>query len=503
MVVEEVHKIFRRVRLWRRFKSWLFAKLDIGVHRPPDGEHVLKGVSFKVYPGEIFCLMGRNGCGKTILMSILSGFLDATSGNVSVNGFDVHHSVTLSRECVGFSPQSIFFLDNMTVEEQFMFAAALKSIPRRIALCDIEVVLKMVRPSHSFSFHSPSDVQLDIYDKRAWLPFRLSEGEKKRVQIGLAFIGNPQVILIDDLSTGLDAWSKRTVWKALQEMKQNRSVIITSHDPLEASYIADRLGILEDGMMKANGSPVFLKSRYVNFQPLALSPSHLPVDRLRYLVARRFETGYRVRMIESGDIMESQQLVAETILARCPNAQSMNDLGVELVWKIPFSDSVALKGLLYQLEHDAARLGIRDLSVGTTDIVEVLERACEDNTAEAERVSRSLTAVFCVTTVSQRKARQTELQSHMAWASYFSRVTQDSELRKSNTRMPSNLFRRVSEQARNVDLDCSARSTESSHWSSLAWTADTAECESSVVVNPHSCFNQGVKMVMSSGSEAI
>lgn len=69
------------------------------------------------------------------------------------------------------------------------------------------------------------------------------------------------MVLIDDLSTGLDAISKRIVWNALRDMKKGRSIIVTSQDPLEATMIADRVGILEEGFLKANGSPVFLKSR--------------------------------------------------------------------------------------------------------------------------------------------------------------------------------------------------------------------------------------------------
>lgn len=98
--------------------------------------------------------MGHSGCGKTVLMSILSGFLDATSGNVVLNGFDVHRDVGNSRRSVGFSPQSIFFLDAMTVNEQYIFASRLRGISVFEGACEIELILKMVHTTYISSIFS-------------------------------------------------------------------------------------------------------------------------------------------------------------------------------------------------------------------------------------------------------------------------------------------------------------------------------------------------------------
>eukprot|EP01054_Gregarina_sp_Poly1_P010376 Gregarina_sp_Poly_1__10375@NODE_742_length_6486_cov_31_922729_g553_i0_p1_GENE_NODE_742_length_6486_cov_31_922729_g553_i0NODE_742_length_6486_cov_31_922729_g553_i0_p1_ORF_typecomplete_len1825_score202_40ABC_tran/PF00005_27/1_8e27ABC_tran/PF00005_27/6_4e18ABC2_membrane_3/PF12698_7/1_3e24ABC2_membrane_3/PF12698_7/8_8e21AAA_21/PF13304_6/3e11AAA_21/PF13304_6/2_7ABC2_membrane/PF01061_24/2_1e07ABC2_membrane/PF01061_24/9_4e02ABC2_membrane/PF01061_24/3_7e06AAA_15/PF13175_6/2e05AAA_15/PF13175_6/4_9e03AAA_ len=422
VVVDEVHKIFVANRLsFQRFVDWMCVKLDIGVRRPPEGFHALKGVSLIVYPGEITVLMGRNGSGKSTLMSVLSGFLDATSGNVSVGGYDVHRVVGRARQCVGFSPQSTFFLDAMTVGEQFRFAASLKNIPPHIAACDIEVILKM----------------LNIYDKVDWLPKRLSEGEKKRISIGLAFMGNPKVIMIDDLSTGLDVLSRRIVWNALREMKKHRAIIVTSHSPDEACQIADRVAILEQGQLKCNGSPIFLKSR--------------------------FELGYTLSLIDTEEYEDTRHQVSDIVLSRCPNATLMNALGIELLYKIPFSDAQHIRGLLKDLEYNMDRLGLRCLSIGTTTLTEVLEKTCEDTTAEAEI----------------RKARQAEIHSQMALASYLTRMLSASkgdavDPLRHTSQAPNSIrvIRRVSDPK--MEPEYSARSTESSHWSSLAISADTA-----------------------------
>lgn len=425
VVVDEVHKIFVLNRLsFRRFVDWMCVKLDIGVRRPPEGFHALKGISFTVYPGEITVLMGRNGSGKSTLMSVLSGFLDATSGNVSVGGYDVHRVVGQARQCVGFSPESTFFLDAMTVGEQFEFAASLKNIPSHIAVCDTEVILKM----------------LHMYDKINWLPKRLSEGEKKRISIGLAFLGNPRVVLIDDLSTGLDVLSRRIVWNALRKMKKGRAIIVTSHSPDEACKIADRIAILEQGQLKCNGSPVFLKSR--------------------------FETGYTLSLVDTEEFEDTRHQVSDIVLSRCPNASLMNVLGVELLYKIPFSEASQMRGLLKDLEYNLDRLGLRCMSIGTTELTEVLERACEDTTAEAER----------------RKARQAEIHSQMALASYLNRMLSavqggepnESVRHVSQATNSVRVIRRVSEALQLQDGELSAKSTESSHWSSLALSMDTA-----------------------------
>eukprot|EP01053_Blabericola_migrator_P008441 Blabericola_migrator_1__8440@NODE_43_length_16904_cov_225_701966_g39_i0_p1_GENE_NODE_43_length_16904_cov_225_701966_g39_i0NODE_43_length_16904_cov_225_701966_g39_i0_p1_ORF_typecomplete_len1843_score264_56ABC_tran/PF00005_27/6_2e30ABC_tran/PF00005_27/3_4e18ABC2_membrane_3/PF12698_7/8e18ABC2_membrane_3/PF12698_7/1_8e16AAA_21/PF13304_6/3e09AAA_21/PF13304_6/2_3ABC2_membrane/PF01061_24/0_0012ABC2_membrane/PF01061_24/3_8e02ABC2_membrane/PF01061_24/0_00019SMC_N/PF02463_19/12SMC_N/PF02463_19/0_038SMC_N/ len=416
--VEEVHKIFVLHKLsFKRLMNWICLKLDVGVRKPPEGFHALKGVSFTVYPGEIAVLMGRNGSGKTTLMSILSGLLDASSGNVTVAGYDVHRMVTQARKSVGFAPQSTFFLDGMTVLEQFQFAARLKNIPSHIAACDIEVILKM----------------LDMYDKMDWMPRRLSEGEKKRISIGLAFLGNPKVVLIDDLSTGLDVLSRRVVWNALREMKRSRAIIVVSHCPEEACQIADRVLLLDKGQLKCDGSPVFLKSR--------------------------FETGYTLTLIDTEEFEDSRHQVSDIVLSRCPNASLTTPASVEISYTIPFTDAAHIRALLQDLEYNMPRLGLRKLSIGTTTFSEVLEKACEDTTADAER----------------RKARQAEIQSQLALTSYLHRMLSTDGGATAERPPPGvstlRVVRRVSEP---LSHEISAKSTESSHWSSLAISADTA-----------------------------
>ncbi|EZG79050.1 ATP-binding ABC transporter, partial [Gregarina niphandrodes] len=310
IIVDQVHKIYvtRRVS-WQRLKNWVKRKLDIGLIQPPSGQHVLKGISFRVCAGQLVVFMGRNGSGASTLLSIIGGLQDATSGNVFISGHDIHRHVSAARRRIGYCPQTNFFLDRMTIGEQMSFAATLKGVPRHIANCDIEVTLRM----------------LELYDKIDWLPHRLSHGEKKRVAIAMALIGNPRCIVIDDLSTGLDVLSRRVIWRTLRELKQNRAIVVSTHCPNEADFIADKLGVLEGGTLKALGSPLFLKTR--------------------------FDDGYCLSLYDSGRIENLSSKLLSVIGDYSTDIVPASAYGIQLSYKLPYKCTRHIPTILQILEQ--------------------------------------------------------------------------------------------------------------------------------------------------------
>lgn len=361
IIISEVHKIFTNKFVdWRRVKNWVKRKLEIGLLRVPSGFHGLKGVSFKVHKGEVCCLMGRNGSGKTALLNILCGFSDATSGNVSIGGLDVHNAIGLARKSVGFAPSSTFFLEGMTVNEQFHFAAQLKHIPSHTASCEVEVALRLI----------------EMYDKRNFLPHLLSTGEKKRVSIGLAFLGNPRAIIIDGLSTALDTGSKQIIYRALEEMRKDRAVLVSTNSCEDADAVADRIIVLENGRVKANGSPLFLKSKFDNGVILSMVDSGKPPP----------QTADETKFENAGfSLRNNVEARLRMVRSFCPSALSLNSFGVELKFRIGNEHRDRVPKLVDYLEQQGPRLGVRNVTVSSTDLACILQRIAEDTAADIER----------------------------------------------------------------------------------------------------------------------
>jgi ABC-2 type transport system ATP-binding protein len=197
-----------------------------------NGFQALKGVSLDIRRGEVLALLGPNGAGKTTLISIICGLVNATSGAVMVDGYNVAKDFRQTRKLIGLVPQELTTDQFETVFNTVSFSRGLHGCKKDPAL--IERVLK----------------SLSLWDKRDNSLRELSGGMKRRVLIAKALAHEPKVLFLDEPTAGVDVSLRHGMWRVVEELRsQGVTIIMTTHYIEEAEEIADRVGVINHGQL--------------------------------------------------------------------------------------------------------------------------------------------------------------------------------------------------------------------------------------------------------------
>ncbi len=194
-------------------------------------------VSFTVEQGEVLGFLGPNGAGKSTTMNILTGFLSATSGTVKINGHDILEEPEEARSHIGYLPELPPLYMDMTVLEYLRFVADLKNIPMDQRDQQLARIMALVR----------------ITDVRKRLIRNLSKGYKQRVGIAQALVGEPEIIILDEPTVGLDPKQIKEIRSTIKNLGKKHTVILSSHILSEVAATCDRVIIINDGKLVASG----------------------------------------------------------------------------------------------------------------------------------------------------------------------------------------------------------------------------------------------------------
>ncbi len=204
------------------------------------GEHVaIDNLSFRVEKGQICGFLGPNGAGKSTTMNILTGYIAASGGTVTIDGKDIQKQPEEAKRKIGYLPELPPLYMEMTVEEYLAFVAQLKRIEAKERRAQIQKVMEMTQ----------------ISDMRGRLIRNLSKGYRQRVGLAQAVLGDPEVIVLDEPSVGLDPKQIIEIRDLIRELGKNHTIILSSHILSEVSAVCDHIMIIAHGQLVASDSP--------------------------------------------------------------------------------------------------------------------------------------------------------------------------------------------------------------------------------------------------------
>jgi ABC-2 type transport system ATP-binding protein len=203
------------------------------------GEYeALRGISFEIAEGEVFGLLGPNGAGKTTTIEILEGYRSRDAGEVDVLGFDPGRAGPAFRERIGVVLQQSQLWPTITVAETHRMFAGYYDRPR-----DVDEVIKLV----------------GLEEKRDARVKTLSGGQKRRLDLGVALVGDPDLVFLDEPTTGFDPAARRAAWDMIRALRSlGKTILLTTHYLDEAEQLADRVAVLREGQIIREGTPAEL-----------------------------------------------------------------------------------------------------------------------------------------------------------------------------------------------------------------------------------------------------
>ncbi|MBR3133101.1 MAG: ABC transporter ATP-binding protein [Clostridia bacterium] len=199
----------------------------------------VKNISFEVGEGEIVGFLGPNGAGKSTTMNMITGFIEPSGGQIIVDGFDIDKKPKKAKKQIGYMPENVPLYNDLTVKEFIAYMADLKLVKRADKKAEIERVLNAA----------------NIKDVENKLIKNISRGYKQRVSLAGALVGNPKILILDEPTVGLDPKQVTEIRDLIRSLKENHTVILSSHILSEVSQMCNKIIIINEGEIVKIGTP--------------------------------------------------------------------------------------------------------------------------------------------------------------------------------------------------------------------------------------------------------
>ena len=256
-----------------------------GLKKTYGKQEALRGIDFEIAAGEVFGLLGPNGAGKTTTIEILEGYRERDGGEVSVLGADPWNAGRAWRERVGVVLQSSSLYPHLTVRESLELFGGYYTSSRPAAEV-IEIV----------GLEEKADARCRT----------LSGGQKRRLDLGLALVGNPELIFLDEPTTGFDPGARRAAWETIRNLRSlGTTILLTTHYLDEAEQLADRVAVLRDGEIikigtpsELTGGPLRTEIRYLSGGEVVVERPEEPTRRLYELTEAALARGEELEELE-------------------------------------------------------------------------------------------------------------------------------------------------------------------------------------------------------------
>ena len=295
---------------------------------------VINNFNAEFFSNEIFCLLGNNGTGKTTLFNIMSGIMNPDEGDITYKGISLISNKSYLYQKISLCPQENILFEYLSVLEHLELFQDLKL--KQINHDEINNLIK----------------ELDLLDKENIPCGELSYGQKRKLSFALSLIGNSQIILLDEPTSGMDPISKKTFWKLLKKNKNDKIIILTTHSFEEAENLGDRIGFILDANFICYGNPSFLKEKY---------PCGITI---------------KILLNKSKDkIDEDKQKIISQIKAYDKDATIGLSLNKVLSLNIQL-DNKNMNNIFEFLEKSKEDLGIEDYFLRTTSLEDIFLKIC-------------------------------------------------------------------------------------------------------------------------------
>uniref|UniRef100_A0A3Q2QA05 P-type phospholipid transporter n=1 Tax=Fundulus heteroclitus TaxID=8078 RepID=A0A3Q2QA05_FUNHE len=308
-------------------------------------------LSISFYEGQITSFLGHNGAGKTTTLSILTGLYPPTSGTAYINGRDIKTDMDIIRTSLGMCPQYNILFNHLTVEEHILFYSLLKGRTPAEAQTEVENML----------------LDLGLPHKRDEEAQNLSGGMQRKLSVAMAFVGGSKVVILDEPTSGVDPYSRRSIWDLLLKYRTGRTVILSTHHMDEADLLSDRIAIISKGQLYCSGSPLFLKNCFgVGFY-LTLVRRIKDIRRREVSGVCR-QTALLLPLLPARDVDSITSLIHHHV----PDAKLIESIGQELTYLLPNKGFKhrAYASLFRELEETLADMGLSSFGISDTSLEE-------------------------------------------------------------------------------------------------------------------------------------
>ncbi|XP_034039071.1 LOW QUALITY PROTEIN: retinal-specific phospholipid-transporting ATPase ABCA4-like [Thalassophryne amazonica] len=337
-------------------------------------------LNLNFYEGQITSFLGHNGAGKTTTMSILTGLYPPTSGTAYINGRDIRTDMDVIRTSLGMCPQYNILFNHLTVEEHILFYSLMKGRTQAEAETEVEAMLEDLALPH----------------KRDDEAQNLSGGMQRKLSVAMAFVGGSKVVILDEPTSGVDPYSRRSIWDLLLKYRTGRTVILSTHHMDEADLLSDRIAVISKGQLHCCGSPLFLKNCFGIGFYLTLVRRMKDLRRkendcdctsdcscacsicTKYKDESQHQLQHRDRVLD-GDVDSITRLIHHHV----PEAKLIEMIGQELTFLLPNKGFKhrAYASLFRELEEMLADMGLSSFGISDTSLEEIFIKVTADGEA--------------------------------------------------------------------------------------------------------------------------
>eukprot|EP01024_Parvocaulis_polyphysoides_P015911 TRINITY_DN1703_c0_g2_i9.p1 TRINITY_DN1703_c0_g2~~TRINITY_DN1703_c0_g2_i9.p1 ORF type:complete len:796 (-),score=106.72 TRINITY_DN1703_c0_g2_i9:746-3133(-) len=307
----------------------------------------VKGTWFSIQHNQLFCLLGPNGAGKTTTINCLTGIIPTSGGDAVICGSRLSSAGGLDRirSIIGVCPQFDTLYHELTGREHLWIYGQIKGIPNKEVTPQVTKLLEQVKLLYAGGQRTGS----------------YSGGMRRRLSVAIALLGDPQVVFLDEPTTGMDPIARRYVWDIIQDAKKGRAIILTTHSMEEADILGDVVGIMARGRLRCLGSSLRLKQKFGTGYLLGVS-----------VIPPQSKSGTNLSGVQA-QVSSVKQFFQDEI-----GLQAISEDKAYIHFVIPKDKESQLPGFLSKLEQSKQDLGISDIQLSLTTLQDVFLKIAKE-----------------------------------------------------------------------------------------------------------------------------